>query len=131
MQTNQIMPKDFKQLGSKGESLVADKLQQDGYTLLAQNYTTRTGEIDVIAMKNEVIAFVEVKLRRSQYFQLSQVIVPSKQRKIIKTAKLFIARNNFGAKSYRFDVALVEKQPTADFEITYIPNAFTESHGYY
>lgn len=126
------MSKNFKQLGSKGELLVAQKLQNEGYTLLAQNYTARSGEIDLIAIKDEVIAFVEVKLRTKQYFQLSQVIVPSKQRKIITTAKLFISRNlHLGPKSYRFDVALVEKEPTQDFAITYIPNAFTESYGYY
>ncbi len=125
------MSQNFKQLGAKGELLVAEKLKNAGYTILAQNYTARSGEIDLIAMKDEVIAFVEVKLRTKQYFQLSQVIVPSKQRKIIKTAKLFIVKNDFGPKSYRFDVALVELQATQNFKITYIPNAFTESYGTY
>ena len=124
------MSLNFKELGKTGEAFVANYLQKEGYTIIAQNYQTRSGEIDVIAMKDDVIAFVEVKLRTKHYFHLSNVIVPSKQRKIIKTAKWFIVKHDCGPKSYRFDVALLEQNKTR-YEMTYIPNAFTESESYY
>lgn len=109
-------------LGNWGETLVAQNLEQHGYTLLAKNYRYRTGEIDLIAKKNEYIIFVEVKTRKHTYFDLTDLITISKQRKIIATAHHFLATYDFDNKICRFDVALVEQNN----HITYIPNAFTE-----
>ena len=112
-------------LGKKGEQLVAHYLKKDGFEILAMNYTRRCGEIDIIARKNEVLAFVEVKVRSYAYFNISEVIVPAKQNKIIRTALSYIAEQRFEDMVYRFDVALLE-QKNHDFEVTYMPNAFTQ-----
>ena len=98
--------------------------------MLERGYRTRFGEIDIIVSRDSVVAFVEVKLRNHHYFDLSQVITLSKQRKIIKSAHAFIARNCSHLKNYtfRFDVALIEvahDQP----QLTYLPHAFTDQHG--
>ena len=112
-------------LGKKGEDLVALYLQQQGYILHARNYVQRCGEIDIIAQKGSVRAFVEVKLRQSHYFALSEVITPSKQRKIIATARWYNSKvSDTQDMIYRFDVALLEHNGS-DYDITYIPNAFT------
>lgn len=114
------------ELGQKGENLIAHYLEQQGFTICALNYKHRCGEIDIIAEKEDVRAFVEVKLRQTHYFALSEVITPSKRKKIIKTAALYNcmqrAEQDF---VYRFDVALLE-HTGSDYEITYIPNAFTQ-----
>jgi putative endonuclease len=115
-------------LGSYGEQLVVNWLIKNGFAIKEQNYRLKYGEIDLIACKDEVIAFIEVKLRKSHYFGLSQVITPSKQRKIIKAAKEYCAKNHFVNKVYRFDVALVEQKENGNFEINYIPNAFNEGY---
>ena len=115
-----------KQLGSQGEQAVVEELTKNGYSILATNYQKKVGEIDIIAQKNEILAFIEVKLRTKQYFNTSQVIIPSKQQKIIKTAKYFILEHKLFDYVYRFDVALVEYKDDT-FVITYIPNAFTKS----
>lgn len=112
-------------LGYHAEKKVAYYLQQHGFTIVAQNYRLQGGEIDIIAMTKEIVAFVEVKMRQEDYFDLGSVITFSKQRKIIATAKNYIARNEQYDKSYRFDVALL--QGTQDnLELTYIANAFNE-----
>lgn len=51
------------QLGQDGESIAADALRARGYTILHQNYKTPRYEIDLIAKKDKVIYFVEVKYR--------------------------------------------------------------------
>ena len=113
-------------LGKKGETLVALNLEQQGFTIRHQNYSCRAGEIDIIAEKGDVRAFVEVKLRTSHYFALSEVITPAKQRKIITTARLYNSQQrDLENYVYRFDVALVEHNGY-DYDITYIPNAFTQ-----
>jgi putative endonuclease len=113
-------------LGKKGEELVALYLKKQGYTICACNYTKRCGEIDIIAQKDHVRAFVEVKLRQSHYFTLSEVVTPAKQRKIITTARFYNSQiDDTIDMIYRFDIALVEHNGK-DYDITYIPNAFTQ-----
>lgn len=110
-----------KAIGNEGELLVAVWLINQGFTLLARNFSATQGEIDIIAKKENVIAFIEVKTRQSMHFPLSQVVTPSKQLKIIKTAKIYLMRNQFIDSIYRFDVALVNKEQGS---IEYIENAF-------
>lgn len=113
-------------LGSHGEEKVAAWLVQKGFTIKATNYRQRCGEIDIIASKDEILAFVEVKLRTQNYFNISEVITPSKQAKIIRTAMMYIIENKISNKVYRFDVALLEKH-TDKYKLTYLPNAFTQA----
>ncbi len=115
-----------KELGSQGEALVARYLENQQFTIKAYNYAQRWGEIDLIALKGDLIAFVEVKLRQHHYFNLSEVIGLSKQQKIIRTARTYIAQHHLYAMVCRFDVALVERVKES-YELTYIPNAFTAS----
>lgn len=117
---------DLKQLGNHGEARVAAWLTQKGFAIKATNYRKRFGEIDIIAAKDNVLAFVEVKLRSTHYFNLSEVITPAKQRKIIKTALAYIMEHNIVDKVYRFDVALLEKC-TDKYKLMYVPNAFTKT----
>lgn len=111
-------------LGKKGEELVCHYLKQNGFIILEQNYQIKAGEIDIIAQKDCVLAFVEVKLRQYPQFSLSEVIIHSKQQKIIKAALWYISKNNIDDMVYRFDVALLAANGS-DYNINYIENAFT------
>jgi putative endonuclease len=113
-----------KTKGFFGEVQVVTWLQKNGYKIVAQNYTTKFGEIDIIAQKGDVVSFIEVKMRMTTYFDLSELINYSKQRKIISTAKRYIALYGNHEQIYQFDVALVEKLPEGQFGISYLPNAF-------
>lgn len=112
-------------LGSQGEERVANYLKLEGFVILERNYKKFYGEIDLIAQKKDLIAFVEVKTRKKAYFELSQLITPSKQHKIIKTAQSYIARYHFTNTIFRFDVALLESSEEGT-QLHYIPNAFTK-----
>lgn len=112
-------------LGKEAEQKVADLLIQQGFKIVEHNYRKRHGEIDLIATKASLMVFVEVKMRQHQYFDLSDVITLSKQRKIISVAKEYIARKGTENQSYRFDVALLQGTPQG-LDVQYIPNAFTE-----
>lgn len=110
--------------GKEGELLVAQYLQRNGYTILTQNYRKRFGEIDIIAQKNDTIAFVEVKWRHNPLIDSAELIGPSKQKKIISIAKEFLSKHTHLEVVCRFDVALIE-QNNNSINLQYIPNAFT------
>ena len=115
-----------QQLGLSGEQAVANYLKQKEFKIVAQNYRTKLGEIDLIAQKGEVLAFIEVKTRKNTYFPISDVITLSKQRKICRTAQIYIVQNNIIDKVCRFDVATVVVDGN-NYKVDYIPNAFQQS----
>jgi putative endonuclease len=114
-----------KSFGKSAESMVAQQLKNQKFSILAQNYRIKQGEIDIIAIRDDLVIFVEVKARVHNTFDIGTVITQSKQRKIIYTAQHFLQHNpSFEYKSCRFDVALIE-QLLPYPKITYIPNAFS------
>lgn len=113
-----------KQLGDCGERIVEQWLTDNGFTILTKNFSCRCGEIDLIAHKGEVIAFVEVKTRMNEYFPTSTVVTKTKQRKMIKTAQFFALKHQLFEHVLRFDVATVSFD-NGKPQVNYIPNAFT------
>jgi putative endonuclease len=118
-----------KRLGNQGEQATIEHLQREGFHILDHNYYKKCGEIDIIARKDEVIAFVEVKLRSNHYFNTSEVINFSKQKKIIATARYYLLEHNLVDIVIRFDVALVSLAEGSS-SISYIQNAFTQKSGF-
>ncbi|MCS7013370.1 MAG: YraN family protein [Chloroherpetonaceae bacterium] len=95
-------------LGQRGEALAAEFLKAKGFEILAQNYRCGRNEIDLIAKRNNVISFVEVKTRRSYEFgHPAEAVTKSKQREIAKAALCYIERAAHQGVTYRFDVVAV------------------------
>jgi len=115
--------------GKKAEVAVVNLLKANHFKILEQNYTKFCGEIDIIAQKDDVIIFVEVKARNNTQTSMFEIVTPSKQQKIIQTARTYIAETNCHQKTHRFDVALVAGNKCDDTKITYIPNAFYQKGG--
>lgn len=117
------MSNERKAFGSAAEQAVGAYLEEQGFTVIAYNYFARVGELDLVARKNELIVFVEVKARKSSYFPLSSVITSSKQRKIIQAAQFFIIDKKLTQTVWRFDVAFVHFIDEKWF-VDYRPHAF-------
>lgn len=82
---------DRRLLGQIGENAAADVLRAKGYRILKQNYRCRYGEIDIVAVKNGRLAFVEVKTRQGLNFgRPCESIDENKKRHIRKTASNFL-----------------------------------------
>ena len=112
--------------GNAGEDFAAKILTEKGYEIIERNFNTRLGEIDIVARKDNILAFVEVKARAEgcMYAPRSAVTI-SKQRKICKAAMLYCMKKGFEGQP-RFDVfeAILSKDGTGVREYTYIENAF-------
>lgn len=81
-----------KKIGVAGEALATEVLKAKGYYIIAQNYTCPYGEIDIIAIKDKIVSFVEVKTRSSkQYGSPGEAVNFKKQRHIRNAARYFLS----------------------------------------
>jgi putative endonuclease len=102
------MSRERRLLGQAGEALAADTLQQQGYAILSRNYRTPYGEIDLIARHGDTLVFVEVKLRRSEFFGPPQAAVnAAKQRHLKLAAQYYLNQQRTADIKFRFDVVAI------------------------
>ena len=91
------------ELGQRGEDAAAQLLLKKGYRLVARNYRTRYGEIDIIARKGGFLVFVEVKFRRSSKFGTPQEAVNArKQQHMIRSALSYVKQHSLFNENIRF-----------------------------
>ena len=123
---------EIRQRGKLGEKYVCDYLVNKGYTIIKTNYSSRFGEVDIIAENDKIIAFVEVKTRTKKSFATGfESITKSKIRKFTKTTVDYLTKNNT-SKQPRIDCAqvIVNEDNSLD-NISYIENAVEQSCSYY
>lgn len=115
-----------KKIGSTGEKRAESFLLSAGYKIVAKNWRTRTGEIDIIAEKDDILVFAEVKTLPSGGLEtLSHELGPRKQKRIIETAKFFLVNHRqYNNRKIRFDVLVVD-MPELE-PVYHISNAFSE-----
>jgi len=91
-------------VGLEAEEKASAYLKQEGYTILAQNFHSKFGEIDIIACKDTILHFCEVKFSES-YDPITR-ITPSKMAKIIKTINYYLLTHSTNL-DYQIDAILV------------------------
>lgn len=107
--------------GKQGEALAAAYLEKKKCRILARNYRCRMGEIDLIAQKDGMILFVEVKLRKNDAFSSAcEAVDLAKQNRLRITAARWLAEQKCQLPA-RFDVIEIY---TDDRRIHHIPDAF-------
>lgn len=115
-------------LGLFGEEETTKLLLQKGFSVVDRNYSIKNiGEIDIIAINEKLILFIEVKTRKASNIALYDpafAITNKKIKSISKTSIFYLKEhNNFSHLQPRFDVSLVYVKNN-DFDIKYIESAF-------
>ena len=115
-----------KKIGDKGEERAVRFLEQKGYEIIERNWRTRSGELDIIAYKNETIVFFEVKtLPHGTLDMIKRELNHQKLERILKTSKRFLLKHRQYSKSYvSFDVIIID-MPGLE-PVYHIENAFAE-----
>lgn len=115
---------DKKALGNKGEAFAAEYYSKLGFTVTAQNYTCRGGEIDIIAENDEYIIFVEVKTRSDgSLYSPSEAVDLKKQKRLTVAAMKYLAQTE-SEKQGQFDVFEVYINNNRIYKVNRIENAF-------
>jgi len=117
-----------QQLGRAAEAAAAQHLRSEGWSLLGRNVRIGRGELDLIVRRGGVLAFVEVKARRSgQYGAPEDAVDGRKRRQVARLAEIWLAARPWalhGVSDVRFDVVAVDAgvRPPA---VRHLPGAFT------
>ncbi len=113
-------------LGSWGEDVAVQHLQDQGYVVLARNWRCRDGELDVVALGGGVLAFVEVKTRSGLgYGDPAEAVTAQKARRIRGLAGRWLTEcRPLGAFDLRFDVVGVLRQRTGPPVVTHLRGVF-------
>jgi putative endonuclease len=112
-----------QKVGRWGENIAAAYLENNGYSLLARNFRTAHGEIDIIGMKGDLLVFVEVKTRRSHIFAYPEDSVTlRKQSYLLSAAEEYLQNCTFPVESWQFDVITVEGAPGKNTQINHFEN---------
>ena len=112
------MQKDAHVSGVLGEIRAEQLLCQKGFSILARNYRIPGAEIDLVAAKDRLIVFAEIKLRRRGGAG-RLAVTPAKQRRVSTAALHYMAKNGLMDRQARFDVIEIQ-----DARVTHIENAF-------
>ncbi len=110
--------------GELGERIAARWLEQSGWRIVARRFKSGRRDIDVVAEREGVIAFVEVKARHGDEFgDPVEAVNRRKQRELVKSAQSWIDRHGRSGESYRFDVVGVLVRDQRVF-VRHVPSAF-------
>ncbi|MFC2149930.1 YraN family protein [Calditrichota bacterium] len=122
---SQLKTMDKREKGRQAEEVVCAFLEGHGYKVLTTNYHTRQGEIDIVAMMDKTLVFVEVKSGEEDIgISLAEKISIQKQGRIVAAAEKYLLDNDLGHDEIRFDATLVYPVNQNEWKIDHIIDAF-------
>jgi putative endonuclease len=114
-----------KPMGDRGERMAAEHLERAGWTVLARNFRVGHREVDLVARRGEVVAFVEVKTRAGLgYGHPLEAITARKRREIQLVAQLWVERHGRPGDVYRYDAIAVLLPTGGEPSIEHVEDAW-------
>lgn len=111
--------------GLLGQNFAEKYLRGLGYKMIARNFNTRFGEIDLIAKDGDCFVFVEVKTRRDESFGApEEAVTKTKQRHLLAAAQIYLQRIRRPNAEWRVDVVALTGGG-GDFAVNHLKNAVT------
>lgn len=116
---------DRKAVGDRGEKMARKFFQDRGFIIVAHNFRSRWGEIDLVLRHERAFRFVEVKFRRSlEYGSPQEAVVRAKQRKIRQAALYWLRLRQLPMDSdIHFDVLAI-REIRGQVNLEYLEDAF-------
>lgn len=116
-----------KSFGYLGESIAVNFLKANNYIIIKRNCTFKNGEIDIVAIKDNLIIFFEVKTRFKVKKNISlntffDSINTSKKNRIINSSKMFLYKHNLSNFNCEFDLIFISIDTFDNYKIDLIRN---------
>lgn len=112
-----------RELGREGEQIACNFLVQKGYKILERNWTSRWCEVDIIAVKDSILVFVEVKYRKNlRYGTGVEAINYKKTKTLVYSVNKYVSKNKLQRYKYRIDVIVIDIV-NKEVKIKYFENA--------
>lgn len=114
--------------GQRYEHYAAGWLAARGLRIVARNFRCRAGEIDLVAIEDDALVFIEVRARApSRYASAAESVDRRKQQRLLRTAEYYLSRYPAAAQlPCRFDVIAIEpRQCPAPPRVRWIRSAFS------
>lgn len=114
--------------GESAEKIAAFWLSSRGLSLLAQNQRTRWGELDLVALDQETLVFVEVRMRKAHDTSAAiHSVDAKKQKKLRSAAQAFLAKHpQLALSPQRFDICAIAQTPDHSLHFQHLRAAFGE-----
>jgi putative endonuclease len=111
-----------QKIGELGEDVACKYISKKGFSILERNYTKKWGEIDIIAERNDVLYFIEVKSRSVSSLELSSRMFDDKEsdrtrpednmhlwklKRLARTIETYLIHHRIGNKTWQFDLLIV------------------------
>lgn len=98
-------------IGNEGEEKACEFLVQNGYRIIERNYKCKYGEIDIIAVDDNTLCFIEVKMRNNTaYGPPYHSVTPRKQKQISYVALNYLSKIDKKYSGVRFDVVSINME---------------------
>ncbi len=112
------------QVGQYGENAAAAYLESRGYRIVARNYRCPIGELDIVAARDGVLTFVEVKTRAHPAALPEESVRLAKRRTLTRLALSFVKRYKLHHLPCQFDVLAINRPGSGTQHIEHFENAF-------
>ena len=112
------------ELGAWGEEIAADYLQRQGYQILERDWKSGHRDLDLIAMDNDTLVFVEVKTRRNRIFTDPEMAVDYQKIRNLQQAANHYVKYKYTDNDIRFDLITVVGMIGETPDIEHIKDAF-------
>lgn len=111
--------------GKKGEEIAARYLEGLPYQILERNWKLRHKEVDIIALYDELLVFVEVKTRNSSEVFWPETAVDWKKRRFLEAAaEVFMEQYPKAFRDIRFDIIAITFSGDTEYELMHFEDAF-------
>lgn len=104
-------------IGAWGEEIASQYLEAKGYKILARNWRTQEGELDLVAQDGETVVFIEVKTRTTKDFGWpEESVTATKRRRLQRSAMAYLTDQGLMDLLWRIDVIAIDRDQSGCVE---------------
>jgi putative endonuclease len=107
---------NLRRVGAEAEDRAAEFLIEKGYTIVTRRWSTRGGELDLVALDGDVLVFLEVKARNGRWSTPEEAITDVKIQRFLTAVASYCLATDQSARPTRYDVVAIDDQGLRHYE---------------